>query len=115
MQGLVESYANLGWTIAILSETWQSTNKNKIVAQSEILDNISHLHGLSYVGEPRRGRRGGGVAIVYDNSLYKAEKLNFGTPPRNFEILICKMSRLAPPVFNQFVFSCYFYTYPSKK
>ena len=51
---------------------------------------------------------GGGVAIVYDNSLYKAEKLNFGTPPRNFEILICKMSRLAPPVFNQFVFSCYF-------
>ena len=106
--GLVESHVNLGWEIAILSETWQSTNKNKILAQNEILDNISNLHGLNYIGEPRKGRRGGGVAVIYDNSLYKAEKLNFGTPPKNFEIIICKMSRLTPPVFNQFVFSCYF-------
>ena len=78
------------------------------MAQDGILDNISNLHGLNFIGEPRKGRRGGGVAIVFDNLLYKAEKLNFGTPPKNFEIIICKMSRLTPPVFNQFVFSCYF-------
>ncbi len=70
-----------------------------------MLDNISHLHGLNYIGEPRKGRRGGGVVLAYFNSLYKAEKLNFCTPPWNFNL---QMSRLMPLVFNQFVFSCYF-------
>ena len=66
------------------------------------------MHGLEYIGEPRKGRRGGGFALVFNKSRYKAEKLNFGQPPINFEIIICKMSKLEPPVFNQFVFSCYF-------
>ena len=56
--GLVESNVNLCWDIAILSETWQSSEKYKVKVQNEILDNLSNMHGLDYIGEPRKRKEG---------------------------------------------------------
>ena len=98
-QGIQESFCALNWDICFLCETWEDPNKE--VFQNKILENLSEISGLEYLGRARKsGRKGGGVAFIYKKSRVKIEPLECGQPPKKFEILFGKVTSLSPQAIS---------------
>ena len=75
--------------VALISETWESSELSKQV------EKITQLNSISWYSRPRPGR-GGGVAIVVDNYFATSKPLDIATPP-DIEIVWSLVSPLAYP------------------
>ena len=106
MTGLVQNYKTLDWNIALLTETWQSLTRKQ--EEDIILDHLENEHGLAFLGEPRKQRRGGGVAIVYEKKKLTLTKVKI-QPPNFLELIVGVAKTVDPSAFPvQIVLCAYF-------
>ena len=69
--------------VSLCSEIWEDSEK--VIHKKEI-EKMFELDGLQYFSTSRKGKRGGGVAIIVNSTTYEAEKLKV-TIPNNVEII----------------------------
>ena len=62
---LADSFISLQLHLAIVTETWFGDKQ----LTKDILDDLSGNFGIEAIRKDRKGKRGGGVAVFYNNCL----------------------------------------------
>ena len=60
-------------SLALCSEVWEKTSSKKHKFE---LEKLLQLHGLKYISTPRLSKRGGGAAIIANQSKFSLEKMD---------------------------------------
>lgn len=77
LNNLAIEVKKLAVEITFINEIWE---KHIDVELAEKAETIFQLHGLSYLSSPRNGKRGGGVALIFDSSKLEIKVQTFKNP-----------------------------------
>ena len=97
--------------LGLHSEIWEvSENKN----HQQSVEEAFELHGIRYISNPRRHRRGGGVAITLHEQNFLLSRLDVSVPPE-LEVVWGLVKPKNPSHQVKSIVVCSFYSPPNSK
>ena len=73
-------------SVALVTETWLTEN----ISSNQRVEDLQYGENISLIRKDRNGRKGGGVAIVYNNAKLKLGELELIGAKRKQEIVAAK-------------------------